>query len=138
MAKRLAGLDTTGQRHLLVETIRSQAAAVLGHDDADAVDARRAFRDLGFDSMTAIELRNRLTALTGLRLPASLAFDYPTPAALAAHLHDRLLPGAVSARAAATPVTVADSSEPLAVVGVGCRFPGGVGSAEELWDLMAG
>ena len=138
LAKRLAGLDTAGQRHLLVETIRSQAAAVLGHDDAGAVDTRQAFRDLGFDSMTAIELRNRLTALTGLRLPAALAFDYPTPAALAAHLHDRILPGAVPARAAATPVTVADSSEPLAVVGVGCRFPGGVGSAEELWDLIAG
>ncbi|MGW7360595.1 type I polyketide synthase, partial [Streptomyces sp. NPDC054802] len=135
LRERLLGLAATAeQERALTDLLRTETARVLGHASAGTVDVNRAFRDLGFDSLTAVELRNRLTTLTGLRLPATLLFDHPTTAALAAHLRAELLDGHTPA--AAAPVR-AETDEPIAIVAMACRFPGGVGSPEEFWELLA-
>ncbi|MDX3233940.1 type I polyketide synthase, partial [Streptomyces sp. ME19-01-6] len=92
LRERLARCGGKEQQGILTRLVRSHAAAVIGHAGIEAVAERRAFRELGFDSLTAVELRNRLTAATGLRLPATLAFDFPTPTALAEHVRALLLP----------------------------------------------
>ncbi|MFJ9846749.1 type I polyketide synthase [Kitasatospora sp. NPDC101155] len=134
LADQLRGRSADEQEHLLLELVRTEAAAVLGHASTATVDAARAFRDLGFDSLTAVELRNRLTAATGLRLPATLLFDQPTPAAVAAHLRAELA-GTAAGETFTAPAVAAD--EPIAIVAMACRFPGGIESPEDLWRLLA-
>ncbi|WP_405624361.1 SDR family NAD(P)-dependent oxidoreductase [Streptomyces sp. NBC_00076] len=136
----LAALAVDEQKRHLVELVSGEAAVVLGHAGAGSIGAGQAFNDLGFDSLTAVELRNRLNAVTGLRLPATLIFDYPSPGVLAEFLRLELVgEEAVAAEAVAgrglSAVSVAE--DPIAIVAMGCRLPGGVGSPEDLWRLVA-
>ena len=131
---RLAALPAAEQDRVLLDLVRSLAAAVLGHSSADEVEPERAFKDLGFDSLTAVDLRNRLNDATGLRLSATTVFDYPNPTALAALLRTKALG---EARAVAVTPVVRVADEPIAIVGIGCRFPGGVTGPDDLWTLVA-
>nr|WP_245997421.1 type I polyketide synthase [Streptomyces armeniacus] len=136
LVRQLAGMGAPERRGALLEIVRTQAAAVLGYDRPDAVPESRAFRDLGFESLTAVELRNRLGEATGLRLPVTTAFDHPTASALSSFLHDELFADGDQSGATAAPAVPVDQ-DPVVIVGMGCRFPGGVRSPEDLWRLVA-
>ncbi|MCA2219578.1 type I polyketide synthase, partial [Jidongwangia harbinensis] len=131
----LAGLPPAERVARLTRLVRAEAAAVLGHRDSDGVPAGRAFREAGFDSLTAVELRNRLQEVTGLRLPATLVFDQPSPLALAEFLRDQLA-GVTAGVDTPVAATVVDD-EPIVIVGMSCRYPGGVTGPQSLWDLVA-
>ncbi|WP_143652405.1 beta-ketoacyl synthase N-terminal-like domain-containing protein, partial [Streptomyces sp. 13-12-16] len=132
----LRRLDERDRLPHALDLVRTEVASVLGHAGADAVPAEQAFKDLGFDSLTAVDLRDRLAAATGLTLPATLVFDYPTPTALAAHLLTALLgedTGPATPAVRGTDTAAAD--DPIVIVGMSCRYPGGVRSPEDLWEL---
>ncbi|MGW7064429.1 SDR family NAD(P)-dependent oxidoreductase, partial [Streptomyces sp. NPDC054904] len=133
-ARQVAALPLDQQPAAVLGLVRGQVAAVLGFAGPEAVDPARSFSEVGFDSLTAVELRNRLGAATGVRLPATLVFDYPTPTVLAVYLHAELLGS--QAESAAPVVSSAHDDEPIAIVAMACRFPGDVRSPEDLWRLV--
>ncbi|WP_258016191.1 type I polyketide synthase [Streptomyces sp. AJS327] len=135
LAGRLVGLGEQERERFVLDVVRSHVAAVLGHANAQAIDAERPFKDLGFDSLTAVELRNRLNSATGLRLPATLIFDHPTPNTLALHIRSQVSDVDV-ARPVDVPTAAVTDDEPIAIVGMACRFPGGIHSPEDLWRLV--
>ncbi|WP_262699914.1 MULTISPECIES: type I polyketide synthase [Streptomyces] len=136
LAQQLAGAASDAEAEAIVlGLVRTQVAAVLGYAGPEAVDPQRAFSEVGFDSLTAVELRNRLTAVSGVRLPATLIFDYPTPAALAAYLRAEAQ-GSQEDAAAPVAAATAHDDDPIAIVAMSCRFPGGVTSPEDLWKLV--
>ncbi|MFI9424046.1 SDR family NAD(P)-dependent oxidoreductase [Streptomyces achromogenes] len=136
LRERLAGLPAGEREPFLTDLVRGHVATILGYRSAEDVGRTLAFRELGFDSLAAVELRNRLTTATGLKLPATLVFDHPTPAVLAGHLLGELTGTLAPAPARTAPRAAADD-EPIAVVGMACRFPGGIASPEDLWRLVA-
>ncbi|MGW2895274.1 SDR family NAD(P)-dependent oxidoreductase, partial [Streptomyces sp. NPDC001212] len=135
LVARLTALTAEERREALLDLVRTQAALVLGHADAASVDAAAQFREVGFDSLTAVELRNRLSAATGLRLTATLVFDYPNAATLANHLHDELF-GPETESALPVKLMPSTTDDPIVIVGMACRYPGGVASPEDLWRLV--
>jgi acyl transferase domain-containing protein/NAD(P)-dependent dehydrogenase (short-subunit alcohol dehydrogenase family)/acyl carrier protein len=137
LAKRLLGTSEPERSRLALEAVTLETASVLGHASSRAIDPERSFKELGFDSLTAVELRNRLAEKTGLRLPATLVFDYPTPASLVGHLLAELEGARVGFGATMPRSTRVRTDEPIAIVGMSCRYPGGVSSPEELWALLA-
>ena len=140
---RLRTAEVARREQLVVDLVCTHAAAVLGHRDrhtlTTVLGTHGTFRDLGMDSLTGIELRNRLRGVTGLSLPATMVFDFPTPAVLAVHLLSRLFPDEPES----APVVVNEppdadvAQDPVVVVGMACRFPGGVSSPEDLWRVVA-
>jgi acyl transferase domain-containing protein/acyl carrier protein len=137
LRERLAGLTGAARRSTLTDLVRSRVAAVLQFADASAVDVSKAFRDLGFDSLTAVELRNVLAAEAGRKLPSTVVFDYPSVEALTSFLLDELF-GTGQSAAPERPAAASTQDDPVVVVGLGCRFPGGVRGPDDFWRLLAG
>ncbi|MEV5840270.1 SDR family NAD(P)-dependent oxidoreductase [Nocardia sp. NPDC052112] len=133
-AQRLAGLSDTDRAAALLDLVRATAADTLGHASGAAVEPQQAFQQLGFDSLSAIEFRNKLNTATGLRLPATLIFDYPNPQ-LVADFIDSQLTGTSKDIDSTAGTVVGDDR--IAVVAMGCRYPGGIASPEDLWRLVA-
>ncbi|KPI15604.1 Mycocerosate synthase, 6-deoxyerythronolide-B synthase [Actinobacteria bacterium OK074] len=133
-AARTAALDDAEREAALVELAATQVSLVLGHGSATAVEPARAFRDMGFDSLTGLELRQRLQSATGLRLPSTLVFDYPTLTALVGYLGEQVDGTAATGPALPAPVAVAADDDPVVIVGMACRYPGGIDSPQELWQ----
>ncbi|TDC72758.1 SDR family NAD(P)-dependent oxidoreductase [Micromonospora sp. KC606] len=138
LVDRLAARPAGEREATLRELVLSHVAAVLGHAAADLIDPDRPFNDLGFDSLLSVELRNRLAAVTGLQLRVTVIFDHPTARDLTGWLYGELFGGATEPAPAEPALPAApDTAEPIAVVGMACRYPGGVSSPEDLWRLTA-
>ncbi|MER5281712.1 type I polyketide synthase, partial [Streptomyces sp. NPDC002809] len=139
LQQRLARLAEPEREGVMLEVVLEQVASVLGYSSLQAIEPEKAFKDLGFDSLRAVEFRNALADATALRLPATVVFDYPTPVALARHLLTEVS-GADAPATAALPAVrtnpAAHADDPIAIVGMACRYPGNVGSPEALWQAV--
>ncbi len=142
LAGRIEGQSQSERERIALDLLGAQLAAVLGLCAFDRSMAQRPFKELGLDSSGAVELRNRLRAITGLPIPATLIFDHPNPTALARGLLDLVRGGdphtafATPTANFASPRAGASPEEPIAIVGMSCRFPGGINTPQELWDLV--
>ncbi|WP_051183826.1 SDR family NAD(P)-dependent oxidoreductase [Amycolatopsis balhimycina] len=116
----------------LAALVRAELTVLCGHDGGDGW-RDRPFTDLGLSSLAGVQFRHRIAALTGIPVPHSLIYDFPTPGAVIAELHRR---GTASPEAPPSP-SPAPAGEPIAIVAMACRFPGGVRSPEDLWRLVA-
>ena len=134
LAHRLQGLPEAEQHAVLLDLVRSHIATVLGNMTPEAIDPDKAFQDLGFDSLTAVEMRNRLKTATGLALSPTLIFDYPTPNGLAGYIRSEL--AGVPQQITPAPVVRAVGDDLIAIVGMSCRYPGGVNSPDDLWRML--
>ena len=134
LARALAAAPESEWQAITLELVLGHVAAVLGHASGEAIDPGRAFKELGFDSLGAVELRNRLSLATGVRLTSTVIFDHPTPVAVAELLRSRI---EGSERGLVVSPRAAHTDEPIAIIGMSCRYPGGVGSPEDLWELVA-
>ncbi|MEU3838406.1 beta-ketoacyl synthase N-terminal-like domain-containing protein, partial [Streptomyces microflavus] len=135
LAARLGELEPAEHVEVVLGLVREHTAAILGYSGAGGVEAELSFKDLGFDSLTGIELRNRLASATGLRLPATLVFDHPSPIELARHIVTEAVgdePGPVAGPARQG----AQDEDAVAVVAMACRYPDGVRTPEDLWRLV--
>ncbi|MED7947491.1 acyl carrier protein, partial [Streptomyces sp. BE303] len=128
--QRVAGVPVADRRRLVADVVRTHVAAALGHASTGAVEPSRAFKELGFDSLTAVELRNRLRSATGQALPATLAFDYPSAERHAANVLAQVVGSAEAAAPTGAAVPVAVQDDPVVSVGMGLRVPGGVETPE--------
>ncbi|HEX5348662.1 MAG TPA: type I polyketide synthase [Pseudonocardiaceae bacterium] len=135
LRERLAGLSEPERASVLLAFIRAEVAAVAG-EKTPLINAEFPWRRLGIYREVATELRGRLAAAAGLRIPATVFFDYPTPAALMGYLRAELL-GERIALAPPAPEGTRPGDDPVAIVGMACRFPGGVRSPEQLWQFVA-
>jgi acyl transferase domain-containing protein/short-subunit dehydrogenase/acyl carrier protein len=134
----LLRLPVADRVRALLRLVSDGAAEVLGHAGGQDIEPDRAFKELGFDSLTAVELRNLINARTGLALPATLVFDYPTVRAVAEHAAAVMVAGpGGEAKALAAGLNEGADTAPVAIVSMACRFPGGVRSPDDLWRLVA-
>ncbi|HEY2334047.1 MAG TPA: SDR family NAD(P)-dependent oxidoreductase, partial [Solirubrobacterales bacterium] len=134
LAEKLAALPEAEREAHTLNLVRREAAAVLGYESGDEVTTKRAFQEMGFDSLAAVELRNRLGAATGLHLASTVVFDFPSPQALAMRLLDEATAG-VAARHATAKARASD--EPIAILGMSTRYPGGIDSPDALWAIVS-
>ncbi|MFI9585855.1 type I polyketide synthase, partial [Streptomyces sp. NPDC052236] len=137
LAGRLAGLPADRRPAALLDLVREETAGLAGTDPLD-IDPEMAYRDYGYNSLAAVELTSRLSRATGLELPLTLLFDHPTAAAVAEHLLGLL--GFAHPEDDAPEAQGAGpdpDDDPIAVVGMACRYPGGVTSPAGLWDVVA-
>ncbi|MFG2285703.1 amino acid adenylation domain-containing protein [Streptomyces sp. NPDC048595] len=132
----LAGLSEDGQRAFLRDLVCREAAAALGQADPGRMGPHSTFRELGFDSVTAVGVGNRIRKRLGVGVPVTAVFDYPTPAQLADFLRAELLGDAVEDEPDEPGRDGADLDDPVVIVGLGCRFPGGVAGPDDLWRLL--
>jgi acyl transferase domain-containing protein/NADPH-dependent curcumin reductase CurA/acyl carrier protein len=135
-AEELGALSPSRRRKSVLDVVRAEAARVLALSDLDAIAADRPLKELGLNSLTAVELRNALGRRAGSSLKTTLAFDFPTPAAIARYLLEEVLNGGLREPNVAPATTPRSTDEPVAIVGIGCRYPGGVVDPESFWRVL--